>query len=125
MSLRNYEVMLIADGGLTDEEAEKLFEKFKAIVTEKAGVVKFTESWGRRKLAYEINKKSYGVYQLLWIEANGEIIEEIERQVGYDDLMLKSFVLSVDNLEEAYQEFVGLKENPVKNSTLIVESLGA
>lgn len=125
MTLRNYEIILVADAKLTDEEATASCEKFKKLITDGGGNVKFESPWGRRRLAYEIKKAKYGVYHLFFAEANGEIIENLEKQAVYDDNIIKFFDCSVTDLEKAYNDFEALKENPQKNSTLVSEALGA
>lgn len=125
MSLRNYEVILVADANLTDDESTAIFEKFKKIITDAGGVVKFENHWGRRRLAYEIQKIQHGIYHLFFVEANGEIIEEMERQASYDDHLIKYFVMAVEELQAAHDNFEALKNDPQKNATLVSEALGA
>ncbi|MBU2513041.1 30S ribosomal protein S6 [bacterium] len=121
----NFEVVMIADAKLTDEESRGVFEKFKGIVKNQGGEVKFESGWGRRKLAYEIDKKRHGIYHLLYIEGNGELVDELERQFGYDDNIIKFFVIAVDDLEKAHTGFEALKSDPGKNAGLVKEAMGA
>lgn len=126
MAVRNsFEVIMVADAKLTDEESQKIFDKFKELIKSNGGEIKFESAWGRRKLAYEINKKQHGIYHVLYIDGNGELIEEIERQFGYDDNIIKYFVISVDDLEKAHNDFETLKGDPQKNANLVKESMGA
>ena len=125
MGLRNYEIILVGSAALTDDEANGLFEKFKGIISEAGGGVKFESTWGRRRLAYAVQKQSHGIYKMLYAEAKGAVVEELERQCSYDDQMIKYFIYGVDDLETAYNDFEALKENPQKNSELVSEVLGA
>jgi small subunit ribosomal protein S6 len=126
MAVRNnFEMVLVADAKLTDEEAQAVFEKFRELIKEGGGEVKLESSWGRRKLAYEIDKKQYGIYHLLYIEGNGELIDNLRRQFGYDDNIIKYFILAVDDLEKAHSEFEALKADPFKSANLVKESMGA
>ncbi len=126
MAVRNsFEVIMVADAKLTDEESKPVFDKFKTLIKNGGGEIKFESHWGRRKLAYEINKQQNGVYHLVYMEGNGELVEEIERQFGYDDNIIKFFVISVDDLEKAYNDFEALKGDPQKNANLVKESMGA
>ena len=50
----------------------------------------------------------HGIYYLLWAEGDGDTIEEMERQFGYDDKVIKFFVVIVDDLEKAYNGFEAL-----------------
>lgn len=125
MTLRNYEIVLVADANLTDDESGELFEKFKKSIADAGGGVKFESHWGRRRLAYAIRKNKHGIYRLFFAEANGKIIEDMKRQANYDEKLIKYFVISVDNLEEAYNNFEALQADPHKNATLVSETLGA
>lgn len=125
MVTRKYEVVMIASANLTDEESQAVFEKFKNIVKEAGFSVKFESSWGRRRLADEINKQQYGIYLFIYIEANGAVLKELDLQCGYDENMLKLFSVAVDDLEKARQNFEALKKDPKKNANLVSETIGA
>lgn len=126
MAVRNnFEIILVADAKLTDEESQPVFDKFRNLIKDGGGEVKFESSWGRRRLAYEIDKKTHGIYQLLFIEGNGELVDNLRRQFGYDDNILKYFIVAVDDLEKAQADFEALKADPSKNATLVKESMGA
>ncbi len=120
----NFEIVMIADVNLTDEESQTVFDKFKELIKSNGGEVKFESGWGRRKLAYEVNKMEYGIYHLLYIKGNGALIEEIERQFSYDDKVIKYFVIAVDDLEKAYNDFEAIKSEPLKNANLVREAMG-
>ena len=126
MKKRNtYEIVVIVDANLTDEESQVVLGKHKEVISNSGGEIKFESSWGRRRLGYEINKMKFGIYYLLWAEGDGNTIEEMERQFGYDDKVIKFFVVIVDDLEKAYQTFEGLKKEPFKSANLVSEKLGA
>lgn len=116
---------MIVDANLTDEESQGVLDRHKSVITGAGGEIRFESSWGRRKLAYEINKMRHGIYYLLWVEGDGDSIEEMQRQFGYDDNILKSFVVIAEDLEKAYNHFEILKAEPKKNANLVSEKLGA
>lgn len=126
MKKRNtYEIVMIVDASLTDEECQTVIGKHKEVISSAGGEIKFESTWGRRRLGYEINKMRHGIYHLLWAEGDGDVIEEMERQFGYDDKVIKFFVIIVDDLEKAYNDFETLKAEPQKNANLVSEKLGA
>lgn len=125
MSKKNYEVILVANANQTDEESNQVFGNFKEIIANAGGEVKFESDWGRRRLAYEINKMKHGIYRLFFIEGNGETIRELERQVSYSDDVIKHFVTTVEDLEKEYNDFEALKADPSKNAKLVDEAIGA
>ncbi|MDH5561134.1 MAG: 30S ribosomal protein S6 [Deltaproteobacteria bacterium] len=125
MSLQNYEVVMMTDIALTDEENQKLLEKYKEIIAKQNGKVVDECPWGRRKLAYEVKKKTHAIYHILYMEANGEIIETFSKLLGYDENVLKYFIIGIDDIQKAKDEFEALKANPTKNSELLTETVGA
>ena len=125
MILRNYEVVIVSDGALTDEDNQKLISKFTDLIKKLGAKIESEAIWGRRNLAYEVKKKKSGIYQILFIQANGEIIEEFEKQMGYEEQILKYFLVSVDDLKKEQERFDLLKEDNLRNSKLITEVLGA
>lgn len=126
MKKRNtYEIVMVVDAALTDEESQEVLSRHKEIISGAGGEIKFESTWGRRKLGYEINKMRHGIYYLLWAEGDGDSIEEMERQFGYDDKVIKYFVIIVDDLEKAHKDFEALKAEPKKNANMVSEKLGA
>ncbi|MBU3916584.1 30S ribosomal protein S6 [bacterium] len=121
----NFEIIMVADANLTDEESQAVFDKFRKLIKNLNGEIKFENSWGRRRLAYEINKKQFGIFQLLYVKGNGALVEEVERQFGYDEKILKFFIMAVDDLEKEYNDFEALKADPNKNANLVKEAMGA
>jgi small subunit ribosomal protein S6 len=120
-----YEVTMVINAGLTDDESRTVLERHKEIIQKAGGVIKFESHWGRRRLAYEVKKQRFGIYCLLFMENDGDGIEEMERQFGYDDKVLKFFVVIVDDVEAAYKRFELLKQNPKRTANLISEKIGA
>jgi small subunit ribosomal protein S6 len=126
MKKRNtYEIIMVVDANLTDEESREVLDKHKEVISNAGGEIKSESTWGRRKLAYEINKIKHGIYYLLWVDGDGDTIEEMERQFGYDDKVLKFFVIITDDFEKAHNDFETLKADPQKNANLVSEKLGA
>ena len=121
----HYEMIVVVDGNLTDEEYQGVINKHKEILANIGGELKHEVDWGRRRLAYEVQKRKYGIYYLLYIDGDGEVIEEMSRQYRYDENVIKYFSVKVKDLDEAYNGFVSLKENPLKTANLISEALGA
>ena len=125
MKTNNFEVILVGSGKLTDEENTTTVEKFKEIITKNGGSVASESTWGRRKLAYEVQKEKTGIYNMLYISGTGEMIKEMELQMGYDETVIKYFVLAVKDLEKAKADFEALKADPQINAKLITEAIGA
>lgn len=123
--MKNYETILIVDAACTDEEAAEVINKFKELIKKEGGNVKLESPWGRRRLPYIIEKRTHGIYHVLFMEGNGDVIKAINKQVGYDDHAIKSFTTKVDDLQKSFDDFEALKADPLKNAKLITEAVGA
>lgn len=121
--MRKYEITVIVDASLTDQEATVVFEKSENLMKSLGGEIKFEHLWGRRKLAYEIDKKHHGIFKLLFVEAPTTFNAELAKQFGYDDQVLKFMILTVNDLEASYNEFKALLEKPNKTEELYMSSM--
>ena len=101
MAKRVYEVMYIAVPETTDEEIAKINEAITAIVEKDGGTIAEIEGWGRRRLAYPINKKTEGYYVLLEFEGSGQEIAEIERRFRVNDTVMRYMTVRVDEDRKA------------------------
>ena len=101
MANRVYEVMYIAMPDTTDDDIAKLNEGITTLVEKDGGTVQVVEGWGRRRMAYPINKKTEGYYVLLEIEGSGQEIAELERRFRVNDLIMRYMTVRVDEDRKA------------------------
>jgi small subunit ribosomal protein S6 len=87
--LKRYEVIAIVKSDLPDDDITALIERIQKIVTKRKGLIVKVDKWGKRRLAYEINKQKDGYYFLIELVGDGPIIDEIERNYKIDDRILK------------------------------------
>jgi len=87
--LKRYEVVVIVKSNLTEEDINALIERCQAIITDRKGVIAKVDKWGKRRLAYEINKQKDGFYFLVDFAGDGPIVTELERNFKIDDRILK------------------------------------
>ena len=99
--MKPYETTIIFDPQLQEEGWEKAVEKYAAIITRK-GVIKRTDRWGLRRLAYEIKKNAQGYYVHFLHESHPDVPREIERQCLLDEACLRHLTVVADNPK--YQE---------------------
>ena len=85
----DYEVLLMLDPDLPDERQEEIVKRIRDLVERGGGTWDGQDPWGRRKLAYEVDKHSDGVYHLLTFSAEGETLDEISRVLKIDDSVLR------------------------------------
>ena len=101
MANRVYEVMYIAQPDTADDDIAKLNDAITNLVEKGGGTVEVVEGWGRRRLAYPINKKTEGYYQLLEIAGSGQEIAELERRFRVNDLIMRYMTVRVDEDRKA------------------------
>jgi small subunit ribosomal protein S6 len=94
-ALRPYEIVVIVDSGLDDQVINTTVERSAAAVKSTGGSVARIERWGRRKLAFEINKKKDGYYAVLDTMAAPDQVAEIERQLHLIDGLIRHKVVKV------------------------------
>lgn len=98
---RLYEVMYIAQPDTADDDIAKLNEAITSLVEKDGGTVSVVEGWGRRRMAYPINKKTEGYYVLLEIEGSGQEIAELERRFRVNDQIMRYMTVRVDEDRKA------------------------
>ncbi len=91
--MRRYETIVITDPELPDEEVNGLVSTFSTTITDRQGQILKSEDWGRKKLAYEINKKTEGTYFCARLTAPAAAIAELTRQLRYDEQVLRTLIV--------------------------------
>jgi small subunit ribosomal protein S6 len=99
--MRRYETIFIASPTLTDEQSDELVKQFEGIIAEQGGELLKTDKWGRKKLAYEIQKFSEGYYTLFEMNAGPTLIAELERRFRNHDSVIKYLSIRMDEAEKA------------------------
>jgi small subunit ribosomal protein S6 len=87
--MRRYEMMIIITDQLEEEAATAAFDRAKDILAQQGGTLLDEAWWGRRKLAYEIDKRHFGFYGVLDFEATSEAVEELERRLKITDEIVR------------------------------------
>ncbi len=95
--MKRYEVVFIADPRLSEEEVVSLTDEYKTMLTAGGGEIVKEESWGKKKLAYPIQKLSEGYYVLLQVElADGNPFTEMEHRMKQNDKVLRYLTVRLD-----------------------------
>ena len=94
--MRHYEMMIILDGELDERTVQPSLEKFLSVVTKDGGTVDNVDLWGRRRLAYEIDKKPEGVYAVATITCEPATSKELDRQLNLNEQVLRTKLLRAD-----------------------------
>src|SRR5215203_1973105 len=98
---RLYEVMYIAQPDTAEDDITKLNDAITNLVEKDGGTVEVVEGWGRRRMAYPINKKTEGYYVLLEIAGSGQEIAELERRFRVNDTVMRYITVRVDEDRKA------------------------
>ena len=96
-----YETVLIARNEVTQQQVEAVADAIAVQLEAEGGSVKKREYWGLRGLAYRIKKNRKGHYMLLGLDAPPASINEMERQLGLNEDVLRFMTVRVEALEEA------------------------
>ncbi|MCL6087474.1 MAG: 30S ribosomal protein S6 [Actinobacteria bacterium] len=91
--MRNYEIMLIFDASLEENDIEKELKKVTSIIEKGKGSVIDSQKWGTRKLAYPIKHQENGYYHLINFTSNETVINEIDRVNKINDKILRHLIV--------------------------------
>ena len=91
--MRTYELMVILDPELEERTFAPSLDKFLAVVTKDGGSVDNVDIWGRRRLAFDIKKKSEGIYAVVTMTAEPATAQELDRQLGLNESVLRTKLL--------------------------------
>ncbi|MEX2131024.1 MAG: 30S ribosomal protein S6 [Pseudohongiellaceae bacterium] len=93
--MRHYEVVFLVHPDQS-EQVPGMIERYSQMISETGGRIHRLEDWGRRQLAYPINKIHKAHYVLLNIECNNEVLNEITTLFRYNDAILRNLVIKMD-----------------------------
>ncbi|WP_133491752.1 30S ribosomal protein S6 [Alcanivorax sp. 24] len=90
--MRHYEIVFLVHPDQS-EQVPAMIERYSAIVTDGKGTIHRLEDWGRRQLAYPINKIHKAHYVMLNIECDGETLAELENTFRFNDAVIRHLVI--------------------------------
>jgi small subunit ribosomal protein S6 len=94
--MREYEVMVIFDPDTEERTVQPTLEKHLKVITTGGGTVDNLDIWGRRRLAYEIRKKSEGIYAVINLTAEPQDVKELDRQFTINESIMRTKVIRPD-----------------------------
>ena len=94
--MRHYEVMVILDPTLDERTVAPSLDTFLNVVKTDGGTVDKVDVWGRRRMAYEIDKHAEGIYAVVDLKANPAAVQELDRQLNLNESVLRTKVLRPD-----------------------------
>ncbi len=116
--MQHYETVFILNPVLSESQIEETVKKYQKHITSANGEVIDTENWGLKKLAYPINKKNSGFYQLIEFSSGGDIVSDLELQFRRDEKVLRYLTVKLDKYALAWSKKrrEKLKSNPQQSS---------
>ena len=91
--MRHYELMVILDPELEERTVAPSLDQFLGVVRQGGGSVEKVDIWGRRRLAYEIQKKTEGIYAVVDLTAEPDTVKELDRQLNLNESVLRTKVI--------------------------------
>ena len=88
--MRHYELMVILDPDLEERTVGPSLDRFLNVVRQGGGTVENVDIWGRRRLAYEIDKKVEGIYAVVDMNADPATAKELDRQLNLNESVLRT-----------------------------------
>jgi small subunit ribosomal protein S6 len=128
--MHQYELMVILDPEIDERTVAPSLDKFLNVVRNDGGSIDNVDIWGRRRLAYEINKKNEGIYAVVNFTAEPATTSELDRQLGLSEAVMRTKVLRA---EEGFAQVAAAKKladekaarkaaNPKSASAAVVEA---
>ena len=94
--MRRYELMIILDPDLEERTVAPSLDTFMNVIRQGGGTVEKVDIWGRRRLAYEIDKNAEGIYAVIDLQAEPASVQELDRQLNLNESVLRTKVLRPD-----------------------------
>ena len=102
--MNQYETVFILTPVLSEEQMKEAVKNYEDFLTNNGAEIVHRENWGMRKLAYPIQKKSTGFYQVLEFKTPGDAIAKLEVQFKRDERILRFLTVKLDKHAVAYNE---------------------
>jgi small subunit ribosomal protein S6 len=110
--MHQYEVMVILDPTVEEKTVQPSLEKFLKVITAAKGTVDTLSIWGRRRLAYEIQKKSEGIYAVINMTAPSDAVIELDRQLNLSEAVMRTKVLRAEDVQFTITPIEYVAEKP-------------
>ena len=94
--MHQYELMVILDPSIDERTVAPSLDKFLNVIRNDGGTVDTVDIWGKRRLAYEIDKKSEGIYAVVNFTAESATTNELDRQLNLSEAVMRTKVLRAE-----------------------------
>ena len=97
--MKGYELVFITSPSISENDLEIVLKKFRKSLKDSKGKLIHEYVWGRRRLAYEISGNDFGVYHAWYFTGSGKTVDELKRQFGYSDDVLRNQIIMTNDLD--------------------------
>ena len=94
-----YELMVILDPGIDERTVAPSMDKFLGVIRNAGGEIENVDIWGKRRLAYEIQKKTEGIYAVVNFTATSAATQELDRQLKLNEQIMRTKVLRAEEAQ--------------------------
>lgn len=112
-----YESAILVNAALDDQQIETILTKVKDFIINNGGQIREFENWGRKRLAYPVEKSKIGYYAIFRFDAPSDIVSKLERTYSLDEQILRFITLKLNN--DALEQ---LEKNKALSNSLKEES---
>lgn len=120
MSQKNYESVVIINATLDDEQINSIVKTIQSLITDNGGEINEVDVWGRKRLAYPIEKAKSGFYVVYRFTSNPEFISKLERMYRLDENVIRFITIALDKHALAYYEKI--KEEKANQQEVVEET---
>ena len=110
--MHQYELMVILDPAVEEKTVEPSIQKFLKVITAAKGTVDAMNIWGRRRLAYEIQKQTEGIYAVVNMTAPSDAVIELDRQLNLSEAVMRTKVLRAEDVQFSITPIEYVAEKP-------------
>ena len=121
MKNQTYESAVLLNASLDDPQIEGLISKIKETIVTNGGEIREVENWGRKRLAYVVNKSKIGYYAIFRFDAPTSIVSKLERFYTLDDHILRFLTIKLDAI--ALEQIEKNKVAPIQQAEASAEEL--
>ena len=102
--MKNYETVFILNPALSEEQVDKAVEKYEKHLKSNGAKITSKEVWGLKKLAYTIQNKNSGFYNLIEYSAPAEVVSTLEVEFSRDETVMRNLTVSLDKHASEWAE---------------------
>jgi small subunit ribosomal protein S6 len=121
MGKNNYESSVIINAAIEEEQIEATIKRIEEIIRTNGGEIVDVEKWGRKRLAYAVNKTKSGYYAIIRFKAPSELISKLERMYQLDEYIFRYLTIKLDKFALEYLDKSKAQKEQEKLDALIAE----